>query len=856
MTEWRISLEPPDFSPIAWAMATAAILGWAWLGARKRFDLPIAAATILAILVPFLSGAARTVALVLMAACLLVAAPRAYPRLPGDTSSSVQRLLAALRAAALLTLLLLLLRPVLTLHGVRYDKPIMAVLVDQSRSMLVRDIAAGDGTLLRRVDALAETWRATIDPRARLAERWDVQTWGFDASVRRLSRWAPDAGGDASAISDALRHVCSVGFDVPAAVVLFSDGAENVARSADVLAAAEALRNQDVALYAVGVGSADPIGETRRIDVTNLTTATDVAAGARLDVAADVRLLGQQDRTVRIELLWDGRPVDAREIRAAGPREAQHVVLTCVAESAGFHRVEVRATAVNDAPSPAEWVETPPSEADETDTAAHRSGASPPQFIHVRDEGLNVLIIEAHPRHESAFLTRALAADERLRVQTRWAEATDDRPSANPLPRDADEWSRVHLVILGDLVRRDLTRGRLEALVEAVTQRGVGLIVLSGPREMEVLRSAPLSDLSPTRFHSKTPTLREARVIPTESGLRHPAGRLGAALSTGAAAADDRRAWSLLPTSPTATALGPAKPTTDVLATDAGGEPLLATMAVGKGRVTSVGFDGTWMWCMKLEEGRALHGLFWRQLALWTAGRMPSAFIRSEQPQYEWAALRGKEAPIRVEARAADPFTGRPPENARASATIRLVGAAAPATAPAEAPASAPTAESKAPTAIVLTREGDHWTGDCRVNGPGEYELELTIELAESTGGEAHVAATRGATPGDASAMSTRRIRATQRFLVRDSDLEMLSPEADLELLRRAAEATRGAGGAYFPLQSWPQLLKHLIEQDRRQAIQTARRIDLAAEGRAALWFVLLMLLCLEWSIRKRWGYV
>lgn len=894
MSDWRFTLDPPQFSAPVWLITAAAIVGWAWLGARTsspsarrrasgspvrsapgrfsaeadgaarfhfsrdRSRLIPAAAVILAILAPFLSGSVRTIALVLMAACLFLAVPRMYPRLPGDASISVQRLLMAARAGALLMVLLLLLRPVLSLHGVRYEKPILSVLIDMSRSMQVRDMPAGDGTLLRRVDALAESWRTTLDSRARLAERWDVQLWGFHATARRLSQWEAVADGDASALSDALRHATSVGYEVPAAVVLFSDGAENVARSSDLIGVAESLGSQDIALYGVGVGSPEPIGETRRIDVTNLATPTDVTAGARLEVAADVRLLGQQDRPVRVELLWDGRPVDAREIRADGPREAQHVVLTCVAESAGFHRVEVRATAVDVEPARHANDEAPPGESHDVETPQRHSGASPPQFVHVRDEGLNVLIIEAHPRHETAFVTRALAGDQRLRVQTRWAEATDDRPSANPLPRDVDEWSRFHLVILGDLVRRDLTRARLEALIEAVTQRGVGLIVLSGPREMEVWRSAPLSDLSPTRFDSKSTALRDARVVPTESGLRHPAGRLGAALSTGAAASDDRRAWSLLPPTPTATALGSSKPTADVLATDASGEPLLAAMAVGKGRVASVGFDGTWTWCMRLEEGRAVHGLFWRQLALWAAGRMPSAYIRSEQPQYEWAALRGGEAPIRVEARAADPFTGSPPEGARASATLRPIGANAPGTMSAPAPSSAPTEETPEPMGIPLTRDGDHWTGECRVSGPGEYELELEVELEETPSDEAggEAAATPRKPTGDGAASATRCIRAAQRFVVRDSDLELLAPEADLQLLEQAANATGGAGGAYFPLKSWPRLLMQLVEKDRRRAVQTTRRIDLAAEGRAAVWFALLLLLSLEWAIRKRRGYV
>src|SRR5262249_45257244 len=159
----------------------------------------------------------------------------------------------------------------------------------------------------------------------------------------------------------------------------------------------------------------------------------------------------------------------------------------------------------------------------------------------------------------------------------------------------------------------------------------------------------------PVQFAAPRDALRTGNLVPTAAGLRQI---LTSAEPLGSAPADSLAAWSRLPPVQSATALGSIKQTAEVFASTPSGEPLIAAITAGKGRSVAVGPGDTWRWCMESDDGSALHTRFWRQLVLWTANRRPSAYIRSDRPRYERAALRSARGKVRVEARIADPLTG------------------------------------------------------------------------------------------------------------------------------------------------------------------------------------------------------
>ena len=109
--------------------------------------------------------------LVVVAAAILALALFTYGR-ARSLSTAQRTLLVALRACALALVVLCLLRPMVPITPAHRDSGVIGILVDQSRSMGLRD---ADG--LSRLQRAAAVIQQTLMPS--LADRWRVETWLF-----------------------------------------------------------------------------------------------------------------------------------------------------------------------------------------------------------------------------------------------------------------------------------------------------------------------------------------------------------------------------------------------------------------------------------------------------------------------------------------------------------------------------------------------------------------------------------------------------------------------------------------------------------------------------------------------------
>jgi hypothetical protein len=96
-------------------------------------------------------------------------------------------------------------------------------------------------------------------------------------------------------------------------------------------------------------------------------------------------------------------------------------------------------------------------------------------------------------------------------------------------------------------------------------------------------------------------------------------------------------------------------------------------------------------------------------------------------------------------------------------------------------------------------------------------------------------------------------LRAEHRFEVVNPDLESLEVLADLSRLRQMAVQGQGR---YVPLSKIGELLKGLKLRARPRPREDVRRTDLGRDWRWPLVAALIVLLCIEWSLRKRKGLV
>jgi hypothetical protein len=364
-------------------------------------------------------------------------------------------------------------------------------------------------------------------------------------------------------------------------------------------------------VLAVPVGSGEPPAD---IAVTDVLAAPEVALDDTVAIGATVQSGGLAGREVTVELrAADGKRLDSRKLKLRDGR--QQVVFSWRAEQAGTNVLSVAVAA----------------EAEELVQENNVAEAT----VDVSDRKAKVLVIDHAPRWDLRFIDHAIRRDTTFEPTVLLTTSLDaDGKAAGgeareplELPRDVEGWAAYDLVVLGDVPASILDPKRQEAVVEAVTRRGVGLVLQPGgdhlPREY---LKGPLETLFPVKVDAAagegTAVLSAADFKPltmlvTARGAMHPAFALSGDASR------NRQRWSEMPPFFRAASAQAPKPAATVLAEvqPPGGRdsrPLVAEAPIGNGRVLWIGTDETFRW--RRNVGDPLFWRFWGQ-ALRTAAR-------------------------------------------------------------------------------------------------------------------------------------------------------------------------------------------------------------------------------------------
>jgi hypothetical protein len=133
---------------------------------------------------------------------------------------------------------------------------------------------------------------------------------------------------------------------------------------------------------------------------------------------------------------------------------------------------------------------------------------------------------------------------------------------------------------------------------------------------------------------------------------------------------------------------------------------------------------------------------------------------------------------------------------------------------------------------IPLTRQAEQNVGQVRdVVDPGDYSISVS-------------AAKNGAPVGETKA----------RFVVFEQDLELENAAARPELMASLAKLTADSGGEAIAPEQLPDLLKRIKEQPRDREVATETKYT--PWDSPPFFLIIVGLLCVEWYLRKRWGWV
>jgi uncharacterized membrane protein len=519
-----------------------------------------------------------------------------------------------MQSALVALVLFLLWQPAIVIGELSSQQNIIAVVVDDSRSM---NIADSDGKT-REAAAIAALEGGLL---AGLSKR-------FQTRIYRLgSQLSPAAAPNqvqpiesATHISDGLRQFAAQTADLPiGAVLLLSDGSENTLGiggsgiSADAL---QALRNRRLPVHTIGFGREQP---NHDVEIEDVSVAASAAVNARVATTVSLVQYGYTGQKATLAVRDGDKTLAEREITLAPDGRIQSEPLYFPVGAAGAKSLTFS-------------VDPLPGEENLSNNAFTRP-------ILVSDAKRRILYIEGEPRWEYKFIRRAEDDDPTVQIVSmlRTSEnkiyrqgINDPNELADGFPTRPEDLFSYSGIIIGSVAADYFTPLQQELLREYVDRRGGGILFLGGREALSDggWAASSLNDLLPTflppgnhNFHRNAVTVQL-----TSEGMDSPITRLLEDPEMNA------ERWKKLTYLADYEDPGAPKPGATVLADMIAGHhtlPLLITQNYGHGRTAIMATGGTWRWQMSEALGDPTHDLFWQQLLRWLVAESPGPVAAS-----------------------------------------------------------------------------------------------------------------------------------------------------------------------------------------------------------------------------------
>jgi len=541
---------------------------------------------------PWLLGLLMLVSAALLAALMLLRTARGPMQLRWWRVA----ILWALESVLAALLLVLLWQPALAVTELQPRQNIIAVLIDDSRSMALSE----DGSS-REAQAVKALQDGAL---AQLQQRFQTRLYRLDSGVTALPNLAqlqPQA--PATRIGDSLKQLASETAGLPlGAIVLLSDGGDNSGGiDQDALAA---LRSRRIPVHTVGFG-AEQISPDVELDDVTLTARA--LAGSRLTATAIFHQRGYAGQKGQLTVRDGDQLLTSRAIVFGADGEGQSEQLLFNAGSAGARALRFA-------------LQLMPGERNSANNELSR-------LLSVESERRRILYLEGEPRWK--FIRRAEDDDPAVQLVSmlRTTEnkiyrqgVSDPKELADGFPTRAEELFGYQAIIIGSVDAGYFTRAQQQLLRDFVDRRGGGLLMLGGRAALAdgVWGSSLLADLLPVTLPASTATFHRehATALLTAAGADSLICRL----------VDDpalnMEKWKALPYLMDYEDPGTPKPGAVTLAQMVAGThtmPLLVTEHYGRGRTAVLATGGTWRWQMSLPLGDTSHVMFWQQLLRWLA---------------------------------------------------------------------------------------------------------------------------------------------------------------------------------------------------------------------------------------------
>jgi uncharacterized membrane protein len=709
--------------------------------------------------------------------------------------------LTLLRAVVYAGLIFFLFGPSLIDKRVTKLRRPLTVMIDSSQSMAFpasTKAAPGEPAGQSRFDLVREKLSAGDDPLIeRLSRDYDLRLLRFGASAEPISPGSLAGLQPQDPGTRLIELLQSVARDSASqsGIIVFTDGIANGERKG-----IEGMAPLSVPVFAVGVGEAEGFTDVR---IAKLGAPDFAFRGREFKVDLTVQASGMKGKTVPLFFNRGKNLVTTRSVAIDADPFEQTITLSFTPRELGTQGFSVN---------------IPVQAGEQISQNNHKEFK-----VDVQRDKVRVLTLSGSPAWNYRFLRMAMKQDPLielvsfvfLRTPTDSVDVPESQLSLIPFPIDdifLEELKNFDLIVLDDFSHRAYFNPVYLERVRDFVRDGGGLAMFGGPRAFDAggYSESALREVLPVELDGKGNFQEHSavRAALTGAGKAHPITRLLPDPKS------NEEAWSKLPA---LTGINQVRAVRGEMLLSAGAEgaaagaPLLAVGRFGKGRTLALMSDDAWRWnfiAVGNKETPQHHLKLMRQAVRWLV----------QEPSFEQVQLRpiptarpGEKVAIKLKV-LKDDFT----PTREASVQLRVFSAE-----------GEPTLVSAAAEA-----EDGEYGGEYTPTKEGAYRVEADASLGGKALGKDRVSFSAAYSYGEA-----------------DDGLPRL------DLLKQIAESSKGE---YFPINDWnEQALEKIAAR-----LESIAPSEIVEQRQTRLWSnlwpfaIILLLLSIEWWMRRKWGLI
>jgi uncharacterized membrane protein len=722
-------------------------------------------------------------------------------------------LMIGLRTAAALTAFVMFLEPAVELRQVAREPNRIAILVDDSKSMALREKPQGP-TRIQRAQKMLSASQDVLDEWER-EHKIDVFTFGENISASTIAGLANnEARSPTTQLRKSLEAIRARydGREL-AGIVVISDGAAagQFDDQSNAGAARDFLRSLETKVHTVMAA------RPGLKDLAVKRVLADEFAFVRTVVKIDAVIYatpgsietGESNR-IPITLSTDGEPLREKMVEIPRTGGEVHVTFEVTPERVGRYVYQI----------------TAPSLPGEPVTSNNQSTF----VIRVIRDKIRVLQVSGQPSWDEKALRQMLKSNPNvdlisffiLRTQDDISLVPNDEMSLIPFPTRElfeEQLPSFDVIVLQNFEYLPYGIGEYLENLRSYTFGGGGLVMLGGNNSFTsggyhgtpLAAALPLTLQDPYDGKDHVDTSRFSPAL-TDAGMVHPVTALRFSPT------DNAAAWRNLPQLEGVNLVPAAAADATVLATHPRlkGDskkpmPVIAVMDYGKGRSLAVTTDTLWRWgfvaAQKPGDDGRQYTKFWENAIRWLIQDPDLRNLHVDTDAVEYPVGANVRVDIRLLGRDYQPLP---------AGQVKLV---------LRRGAKPSTSELVKEVTLTVSSDG---TSSQQWN-------DLTDGIYRVTG---------------TATVDGRTVESTDIFLVRDAGHEFDNPTGDPETLRVIATAT--GGQALGEIDRLPNRLAF----DSPRVVRVDRRADVELWSRPGLLVLMVLLLGLEWWFRQRRGYV